>query len=83
MVFPTYVQFCTQIVVLYLLEPFKKLTFFAHLEKMSHILRINLSIVLQANNNRSTSMIKFPPNGVSFVGVLDKRRPKGYQVPLG
>ena len=57
LVFPTYVQFCTKLLVLSFLEPFRKPTFLADLKKLSHILSSSLSAVFQVTNNQSISKI--------------------------
>ena len=57
LVFPTYIKFCTQIVVLFL-EPFQKPTFLSRLEKLAHIISSSLSTVFQVINNISTSTIE-------------------------
>ena len=55
LVFSTYVQFSTKIVVIFL--PFHQITFFPQLKKSAHMLRSRLSTVFQVVNNRSTSTI--------------------------
>ena len=52
LVFPTHVQFCTQIVVPYFLEPFNQPTFLGVNKKSPHMIIISLFTVLQVTNNR-------------------------------
>ena len=54
LMFPTYVLFCTQIVVIFF-KPFHRLNVLAHLKKSSQILSNSLSTVFQVTNNQSTS----------------------------
>ena len=56
LVFPTYIQFCTQIVVIFL-EPFQQPNFLADLEESAHILSSVLPTVFQVINNIPTSNI--------------------------
>ena len=55
--FFTYILFFTQIVALYLLQPFQQRTFLAQLKKSARILSSSLSTVLQVPNNQLTSML--------------------------
>ena len=57
LVFPTYVPFCTHLVVPYCFKPFQKPTFFALLEKSDHMISSSLSTVLQVTNNQLISTI--------------------------
>ena len=57
LIFPTYIQFCTHILVLYFLEPFQKPTFLADLKNSAHMLISSLSTVFQVNTNKLTSKI--------------------------
>ena len=51
LVFPTYVQFCTKLLVLSFLEPFRQPTFLADLKKSVHMIIRSLSTVFQVTNN--------------------------------
>ena len=57
LVFPTYVQFCMQIVVLYFFRAFSSANFRADLEKSAHMLRIILPTVFQVIKNLLTLTI--------------------------
>ena len=55
--FPTYVQFCTEISVLSFFKPFSQPIFLARHEKSAHMLSSSLSIVLQVTKNWFASTI--------------------------
>ena len=59
MVFPTYVQFCAQIAILYLFLAFSAAKFLADLKKSAQMISSSLSTVFQVTNNLSTSMIDY------------------------
>ena len=57
MVFPTYAQFCTKIVVLLFFKDFSAANFLAELKKLAHKNSSSLSTVFQFTNNWSNSTI--------------------------
>ena len=56
LVFPTYVQLCTQFIVI-CLEPFQKPTYLVHLKNSAQMLSSSMFTVFQVTNNWSPSMM--------------------------